>query len=89
MKMSEEKFYDQLESIEKIDTNVTNDWYPTVEELKDNGIEKPENTIKFFNLISFFATDPFTKQGICGKDDREYHETVSFCKNLILTIPLE
>ena len=83
--MKEREFYDKCDVFEGVE-DPTNGYYPTVEELRDHGCdETPE---KFANLLIYFSSDPFTRQNIEITDEREYRETVEYCKEKLLQVNL-
>lgn len=82
--MSEEQFDKILDNVDKIDKDITNGYYPTVQEMTGNGVDKdPE---KFISFLAYFASDPFTRMGLSRKDEIGYKECVSFAKRLLYTV---
>lgn len=89
-KLKEEIFFMDMDIAESLG-NITNDYYPLVEELKMKGIV--ENNIevlkKYEPFILYFASNPFKREGLSFSTEREYIETVEYCKKLIPHIPVE
>ena len=83
--MREREFYDKCDVFEGME-DPTNGYFPTVEELRDHGCD--ENPDKFANLLIYFSSDPLTKQGVEITDEKEYQDTVSYCKRKILEVEL-
>lgn len=82
-KLTELEFYKMCEMMED-EENLTNGYYPTVEELTSRNIE--ENIDEHLPLLTYFASDPFTKFDIDGKDDTEYKEMVRYVNKLLYRI---
>lgn len=83
--ITENEFYELLDEVETYG-NITNGWYPYVRELKEKKVEN--NMTKFKNLVFFFASDPFKRMNISAKEDKEYKETVKYCKKIVSEINL-
>lgn len=82
--MNEDEFNKILDNVEKIDTDVTDGYYPTVEEMEENGVDKePEKYLKF---LAYFASDPFTRMNLVRKEEPGYKACVSFSKRVLYTI---
>lgn len=84
--MKESEFYELLERVERLE-DATDGYFPTVEELIANGVEK--NPEKFIPLLSYFSTDPFTRNHIEGAETKDYLDTVTFCKKLLYKLDLK
>lgn len=84
--MTEQNFYRMLDIAEAFN-DVSEGYYPTVEELKAHDVEN--NIDKFLVILAYFASDPFTKQDIEGKHDEEYLKTVKYSKKLLYNYSLK
>lgn len=85
--MREDKFYDICDSTEQINENVTEDYFPTCEEI-DNNINAYglENQLE---IIAYFASNPFKRLGNAIMNNPEYQKTVAYCLELLGDIPLQ
>lgn len=83
--MKEEQFYQLLDIWEESPGNITDGYYPTVEELKKCDIENKIE--KYANIISYFASDPYKNTDV-DRDDEEYQRTVKCCTKLLYKIKL-
>ena len=82
--MSEDEFYKILDNVEKIETDITDGYYPTVQELEENGVDK--NPEKYIRFLAYFASDPFTRMNLIRKEEPGYKACVSFSKRLLYTV---
>ena len=82
--LREKELYKICDTMEEVAVNLTDGWYPTVQELKDHNVEG--NPEKYTPIISFFSSDPFTRMSIPGAEEEEYRDTVKFCKKLLYRI---
>lgn len=85
--MRENEFYAVLDEIDRMvdeKENITEGWFPTVEEFKAYKVEK--NLTKYYGILSYFAADPFKTLDNPDKDSEEYRETVNFCKKLLYNV---
>ena len=64
--------------------DVTEGYFPTVEELSSHNVE--ENIQEFLPILTYFASDPFKRQGLPDVDNEEYKGTVSYCKRLLYNL---
>ena len=81
-----EEFMKLLDIVEEFN-EVTNGYFPTVEELKAHKVEEHIN--EFLPILAYFASNPFERMGIDKKDDARYKETVSYCKRLAYQVEIE
>ena len=85
--MKETKFYELCDKTGEINENITGGYFPTVEEMKNMGVDKtPE---KYIHIISYFASNPFKRQNNSLRNLRDYEETVRYCKDLLCKIELQ
>ena len=83
--LTEEKFYMIMDYIEEnIGLDLTEGYYPTIEELEVSEVTKDLDT--FLPIIMYFAHDPFKAQDNAQKDLKDYKATVKFCKDIISKI---
>lgn len=61
--------------------DMTDGWFPTVEELKNHNVE--DKFLKFMSIICYFSIDPFKKIEHPDKEDFDYKETVKYCKKIL------
>ncbi len=83
--MTENEFYGMCDALED-STNLTDGYYPTVEELKEKGVE--EDVERYAPILLYFSSDPFTREKIDGYTTNEYKEMVQYCKELVGRIEL-
>lgn len=79
--MKEEDFYDMLDIVETI-MDVTNGYFPTVEEMEEKNMR--ENMNDYLIAIAYFASDPFNRCDREPDDMASYKETVAYCQQLLL-----
>ena len=84
--MKERDFYKMCDIVEEFG-NVTDNYYPTVEELKKHDVEK--NIEKFLPLLTYFSTDPFERHDLEEKFDKEYKDTVRYCKKIMYKLEIK
>lgn len=85
MKMKEEQFYKVCDKVDMLPKDFTEEYYPTVEEIKKYNIR---NDIKrYLPIIMYFSTNPYSGTDI--EDEEEYIKTVAYCKNLLDEIELK
>lgn len=84
--MKEKDFYELQDKVEKL-KDVTDGWFPTVDELKRYG----EDNLKtnYIELLSYFASDPFKREQNPDYFSEKYKETVKYCKKLLYNIRLK
>lgn len=89
--IKEDYFYKLCDAIDELSDeikNITDMYFPTVEEIKAHHVEK--NINKFLPLIMYFSTDPL--KDVNGFEDEiaeEYKKSVEYCKNLIQNLNLQ
>lgn len=87
--MTEKNFFDMLDFGTELSIKFTNGYFPTVQELKNLGVDKnPEQHIV---LLSFFANDPL-KERIATADEKwveAYKASVKFCNDLLAHIEIK
>jgi len=85
--MRESKFYGICDAVEEINENITDDYVPTVSDIDGNvaayGIEEQ------VEIISYFASNPFKRQGNSLANDYEYKKTVAHCMELLNQVQLQ
>ena len=88
--MKEKTFYGILDECEAIrgKVNLTKGYFPLVEELTATGVNIEDNLDNYAPLILYFATDPFKEEDLLQENRENYRNTVNFCKDLALKIPL-
>lgn len=84
--MKEKDFFELQDKVEQL-KDLTNGWYPTVEELQKYG----ENNLKnnFTELLSYFASDPFRREQNPDMFSEKYKDTVKYCRKLLYNIDLQ
>ena len=81
MKKITEDAYDAiLEAVEKID-NVTNGYFPTVEDLENHNVNK--DIVGNLFVLAYYASNPFQRLSLPEAEDADYKETVKYCRNLL------
>ena len=83
--MDEEKFYNMCDIVESFN-DVTGGYYPTVEELRAHNVE--DNMETSLPFITYFASDPLRRAGSSDAEDKDYQETVKYCKMLMSRVEL-
>ena len=85
--MREDKFYEICDAAESINTNITEDYFPSPAEIESNinayGIDSQ------IDLLAYYASNPFKRQGLPAAEDDDYLDTVKYCKNKLNNVPLE
>ncbi len=86
--MKEEKFYETIDTVEKIldgKIDKLNGYFPTISEIENANVMKDLDT--FLPIITYFAEDPYAnmEQGNLN----EYKATVKYCKDLLAKVPLD
>lgn len=85
--MTESEFYRICDKTEAIEENITKNFFPTVEELKE--VQADTHPERVLPLLSYFASNPFSRQDNALKNYNEYLETVKFCKNILSSVSLD
>ena len=85
--ISESKFYDMCDKGAELDIDITGGYYPTVEELKEKGVDK--NPEKYLPILTYFAENPFTRMHIPGYNDREYKKMIGFVNEILGNVELK
>jgi hypothetical protein len=90
--MFEDLFYKKMEIGEKLsEQDVTEGWFPTVEEMETHKVAEHLTDDGYLPLAIYFSGDPF--KDMETKMDaftlRSYKDTVKYCKQILLTVPLE
>ncbi len=85
--MKASQFYQLCDMIDSLDKEITNMYFPTVNELKNHHVEK--DIRKFLPILLFFSNNPFKNSDFIGDEDREsYEEMVKYVNELISEIKL-
>lgn len=83
--IKESQFYDACTAVDEISTDVTNLYFPTVEELKSHNVTRHMN--KYLYLLIYYAGDPYKDSDAFSEEEySEYKRTVEYANNLIENI---
>lgn len=82
--MKEKELYKISEMVEEAMDDLTEGWYPSVEELDDHKVV--ENPEKYVAILSYFASNPFKRLGLVSAEEEDYKQTVKHCKQLLYRI---
>ncbi len=86
MKVAESDFYKVCDYVDGINKDITNGYYPSVDELKEKNIE---NDIRLFlPIIAYYGSNPFKRLGLEEADFDSYKELVKYCETLLSSIQL-
>ena len=84
--MKESTFYDICEAAELIQEDVTNGYFPTIDEIDDGintyGIEDQ------VSLLAYYASNPFKRMNNPLKDDIDYLDVVKYAKERLSDVEL-
>lgn len=83
--MSEEDFYNLEDKVGTLG-NVTDSYYPTVDELKKSGVDRHPD--RFVPILMFFSEDPFTRLGLEDADNKDYKDLVGYSRKLLYRVSL-
>lgn len=79
-------FYEICDGAEAIQENITEGYYPTVEEIDNNiSIYGLEDQVP---LLAYYASNPFKRMNDPAQDDIEYLDIVKYSKKLLQQIEL-
>ena len=81
--MTEERFFEMRDILDEAD-NVTEGYFPTVEELEEEGVAS--NPEKYAPILIYFALDPLSKFNLKESEDAEYKRTVDYCCDIVSKI---
>lgn len=86
--IKENDFYDMCDIVENLSENITNGYYPTVEELEARNLKNRILDSDVLPFFIYFASNPFKKMDMSQKDEPEYLRTVKYCSDIIQSIEL-
>lgn len=79
--MRAEEFDRLYETWDQNNMDITNGYYPTVTELKQYSVENQLE--KYANILTYFASDPFSKLYPSRSKDEDYQEMVNYCNKIL------
>ena len=81
--MKEKQFYEICDTMGKlVEENITEGYFPTVEELKANRFDKKVE--EYLPFLAYFAADPYKKVTMENDEREKYEEMVIYVKKLLL-----
>ncbi len=85
--MKADKFYKICDIVEHVRPDITEGYFPTVEEMEAKEVDK--NINDYLIMLLFFSRDPFKNTNYSEKNNEEYKKTVAYAKKILLDIKLE
>ena len=84
--MKETEFYDICDSAESITEDITNSYFPSIQEMEDHiNVYGLEDQIC---MLAYFASNPFKRQDNMLKDNPDYLSLVKYAKKRLGEIEL-
>ena len=88
-KITEEQFYAVCDKVDVIDQDITEGYFPTVEELISHNVkEKMQTDQQYLKFIAYYASDPLSRFGYEVAETQEYKEAVKYVRKLLNEMPL-